>query len=491
MERIFPILLFIFIFTLNYIKCNNNTESEEWKEAKRELIFVYEHARHGARGPSASYDSIFENGIDEYDIEWNYDGELSPIGKRQHYYLGVRNRIKYEGFINFKKYDPREILIHATNYNRTHQSINSELIGMYGNSKEQELSPQEMNYELINFKYLNKSLKSQIDNEIKQIGNQVNKDSIPIFNIKPFPDKRIFLVDNCLKIDQYRDEKVGEKVRDLYNEFQQKYAEKLLNFKKIKREYYTNYNKMKSISDHYICDYDNQKDLTKIVQYGINKTEFYNFTRRFYGTFIFDWFVDEFTSGLEETHLMKDLLGYMERRIEHRNEKEPNYHAPKMVMDCGHDTTVGPIARFMDSAFGCGYHNFCDFACNVYFELFKETNDKGEERFTVDYYMDDDLLLKRVDFTTFKAKMESKFWNDNFVDQFCGTEEENSIKKSNGFEGNTNFLLGLSFVSTSLFLIFLTSTLIFFKRYRQLKKKLEENPMLDKDLEGSELPELT
>ena len=487
MERILPILLFIF----NYIKCNNNRKLDEWEGAHRELIFVYEHARHGARGPSSSYDSIFENGTDEYDVKWNYDGELSPIGKRQHYYLGVRNRIKYDGLIDFSKYDPREILIHATDYNRTHQSINSELIGMYGNTKEQQLSEEEMKYKLINFKYLKEPLKSQIDYEIDQIGNQVNKDSIPIFNIKPFPDKRIFLVDKCSKIDNYRDEKVGYLVENLYNEFQKDYAKKLLKFDKIKEEYYTIYNKMKSIADHYICDYDNQKDLSKIEEFGIDKDKFYNFTRRFYGTFIFHWFVDDYTSGLEETHLMQDLLGYMQRRIEHHKEKEPNYKAPKMVMDCGHDTTVGPIARFMNSAFGCGYHDFCDFACNVYFELFKETNNRGKERFTVDYYMDDDLLLEREDFESFKAKMESKFWNDSFADQFCGTEADNYIKKKNGIEEYSTVLLGATFVSTSLLLIFATSTIVFFKRYRQLKKKLNENPMLDKELEGSELPELT
>ena len=97
----------------------------------RELIFVYEHARHGARGPSSSYDSIFENGYDEYKINWGTDGELSPIGKKQHYYLGLRNKIKYNDFMNFSEYDPRKILIHATDYNRTHQSILSELYGMY------------------------------------------------------------------------------------------------------------------------------------------------------------------------------------------------------------------------------------------------------------------------------------------------------------------------------------------------------------------------
>ena len=483
MEIIIPLLIFIF----NYIKCE---DQDFWKDANRKLIFVYEHARHGARGPSSSYNSIFENGVDEYNVTWNYDGELSPIGKRQHYYLGVRNRIKYKNLINFDKYDPREILIHATDYNRTHQSINSELMGMYGDTKEETLSKEEMNYTLINFKYLDESIQKEVNKSIEEIGNQVNKNSIPIFNIHKFDNKRIFLVDDCLKIDQYRNEKVVNKVEELYAEFKEKnYSEKLLKFPLIKKEYFRNYNKMKSISDHYICDYDNKKDLSGFDRCGIDKEEFYNFSRRFYGTFIFHWFVDEYTSGLEETHLMQDLLGYMDRRIKHHKELEPNYKSPKMVMDCGHDTTVGPIARFIDSAFGCGYHDFCDFACNVYFELFYEEKD-GKERYTVDYYMDDDLLIKREEYSSFKAKMEKKFWNDTFADKFCGTEEDTYIKKKDGIEKYSTLLLGATFISTSLFLIFATSTFVFFRRYRKLNQKLKENPLVSQEMTGNELPDL-
>ena len=104
-----------------------------------QLIFVYQHIRHGARGPSASYNSLFIKGIDEFRVSWvgEGDGELTLIGKREHYDMGVRNRHKYGhgpnglGLIDFSTYDPEEVLFHVTDYNRTHQSINSELIGMY------------------------------------------------------------------------------------------------------------------------------------------------------------------------------------------------------------------------------------------------------------------------------------------------------------------------------------------------------------------------
>ena len=486
--KIFSIIQFLLII-LNGVHCIIDEEG-------RELIFVYEHARHGARGPSSSYNSIFENGKDEYEVEWEYDGELSSIGKIQHYFLGIRNRLKYDGFIDFDHYNPMEILIHATDFNRTHQSITSELYAMYKNSREKTLNKNETNFKLINQHYLKENeskLLTEIEEEIKEMDGRVNSLSFPVFNIHEFPKKRIFLVDDCHKLDQYRDEKVGQKVEAFYQEFKEHYAESLLKLPLIKEEYFRVYNKMKSITDHFICDYDGKKDLTKVIETGLDIEKFYNFSRRFYGSFIFDWFIDDYTAGLEETHLMQDLLGFMELRMKHY----PNttYRAPKMVMDCGHDTTVGPIARFMDSAFNCGYHDFCDFACNVYFELYRkvEKDSYGNEtvKYSVDYYLDDELKFKNMDYKEFKAKMESKFWKDDFVADFCGQKEEVFEQKKKAIEKHSSFLLGATIISTSLFLIFATSTFIFYRRFKKIEKRIKENPMLDKEIEGSEMPVLS
>ena len=481
--KIFSIIQFLLII-LNGVHCKPDKYG-------RELIFVYEHARHGARGPSSSYNSIFENGIDEYGVEWEYDGELSAIGKIQHYFLGIRNRLKYDGFIDFKHYNPMEILIHATDFNRTHQSITSELYAMFKDSKEKELVGNETKFTLINQHYLKEKdsqLLDKIEKEIEEMDGKVNSISFPIFNIHEFPKKRIFLVDDCHKLDQYRDEKVGQKVENFYAEFQRDYARYLRQLPLIKEEYFRIYNKMKSITDHFICDYDGKKNLTMVESLGLNLTSFYNFSRRFYGSFIFDWFIDEYTAGLEETHLMQDLLGYMDLRIKHY----PNttYRAPKMVMDCGHDTTVGPIARFMDSAFGCGYHEFCDFACNVYFELYRKV-ENGIPKYSVDYYLDDELMFENKDYNEFKAKMEAKFWKDDFTAEFCGEKEEVFEQKKKAIERHSSFLLGATLISSSLFLIFVTSTFIFYRRFKKLEKRIKENPMLDKEIEGSEMPVLS
>jgi len=83
------------------------------------------------------------------------------------------------------------------------------------------------------------------------------------------------------------------------------------------------------------------------------------------------------------------------------------------------------------------------------------------------------------------------FWNDTYMDEFCGTREDTNIENKSKIEKYSNLLLAISIVSTMLFLIFITSTIVIFRRLKRLQKKIQENPLMDKDMEGSELPALT
>ena len=89
------------------------------------LVFLYTHFRHGARAPSDINDSFY----DELGEKWTNPGELTGVGQRMHYILGLRNRKKYvkdETFLS-EKFDPHEMLIFSSNYNRTMISCSSQL----------------------------------------------------------------------------------------------------------------------------------------------------------------------------------------------------------------------------------------------------------------------------------------------------------------------------------------------------------------------------
>jgi hypothetical protein len=82
------LLIFTLIQLLSFSISQNNR-----------LVFLYTHFRHGARAPM----DLDDNCIDLVKEKWDNPGELTGIGQRMHYLLGLRNRIKYiknETFLN-------------------------------------------------------------------------------------------------------------------------------------------------------------------------------------------------------------------------------------------------------------------------------------------------------------------------------------------------------------------------------------------------------
>ena len=101
------------------------------EESDDKLLFVLEHFRHGARGPYKSFD--YDNWEDLFDVKWNGSGELTSLGMRMHYLLGVAFRNKYKNFIS-NEYNPNEIFVISTDLNRTIMSAYSNLLGTFYNS---------------------------------------------------------------------------------------------------------------------------------------------------------------------------------------------------------------------------------------------------------------------------------------------------------------------------------------------------------------------
>ena len=407
-----------------------------------QLIFVYQHIRHGARGPSASYNSLFIKGIDEFRVSWvgEGDGELTLIGKREHYDIGVRNRHKYGhgpnglGLIDFSNYDPEEVLFHVTDYNRTHQSLNSELIGMYQPGLLKTLTEKQKNgsYPPNEKVWVNKSLENdtlykEIINEIENLGNKTIVDNIPIFNVHPFGPNRTFnLENNCKNLDKMRMASVENKTELLYGYFLN-YSKELQNFFHMENDsFVTNIRLMNSITDHYISDYKNYKDLSIFhEETGIDLDEFFFYSGKFYHDWMYNYYCTNTTCSMESSRLMEDLLGYMERRIAIEDNSK-SYKAPKMVIDCGHDTTVAPMQMFMYETwedkpeYGINTQ-YCGFACNIYFELYK-TKDAIPEYY-VYYYIDDDL--KHIfEYNEFHDTVKAHLYSQEEIVEYCITDEE-------------------------------------------------------------------
>ena len=125
----------LFIIILNIIDFSKS----------QKLIFAEIHFRHGARSPT----KLDENGTDALGVKWSAPGELTGVGKRMQYLLGLRNRKRYitgkDKFLS-EQYDPHEILNFSSNVNRTIQSVGAQIQGFYPSSSD-KLSEEQ--YELL------------------------------------------------------------------------------------------------------------------------------------------------------------------------------------------------------------------------------------------------------------------------------------------------------------------------------------------------------
>ena len=188
---------------------------------------------------------------------------------------------------------------------------------------------------------------------------------------------------------------------------------------------------MNSIADHYICDYKNYKDLSIFQEYtGVDLEEFMEQSGKFYTNWMYNYYCSNITCAMESSRLMEDLLGYMERRIAILDNSK-SYKAPKMVIDCGSGTTLGPMQMFMYEAwkdkpeYGINTQ-YCGFASNIYYELYK-TKDKIPT-FYVFYYIDDEL--KHIfEFNEFYDTIRKHIYTQEEIEEYCKIDDKEECKE--------------------------------------------------------------
>ena len=417
-----------------------------------EPIFVYEHSRHGARGPSSEYRSLFNNKTfyDEYAIHWDGDGELTVKGKMQHYILGIRNRYKYPNLFNYSnyRYNPEEILVHVTSSRRVKESAYNQLLGMFNpvlknidnnnttlitKISEEKKFYYPPNIEIWKYKTKNKYYKiiTEAEMSIKLLEeknnnmnsfltegifnlSEINKQRGTNITFNSYEKNRTFFKRTCLNHEKY----INYNQRKNYQKYikvmiEKKYGNKLQNFFEYqKKEWLYSIHRSFSIIDHYISNYEEGKNLNYFLNStNINKDEFYKVCKKVYDYWLFHIFCDKKSCVMESSKLMEDLITYMDKKIHDENNKI------KMVLDFGHDVTVGPMQLFMFQAFDVDY-TVCSFSCNIFFELHKKLSKDNKERYFVRYFVDDDLRLN-IPYAEFKKNVLNNIWTTRQKDEFC------------------------------------------------------------------------
>ena len=121
------------------------------------VIFAFQIFKHGASAPISGV----KNGVDLFNENWLENGEITNIGKRQLYLLGVKSRERYiTKFKLISNYNPNELFIKSTDTNRTIESTYSFIQGLFPNGQGQTMKKANINKTNItyppNYKYYNK-----------------------------------------------------------------------------------------------------------------------------------------------------------------------------------------------------------------------------------------------------------------------------------------------------------------------------------------------
>ena len=198
------------------------------------ILFTNIHFRHGAR---TSVMNIDKEGYDFLGKKWDNVGELTPLGMRQLYLMGINHRERYKYFLS-EDYNSKEILVYSTKMNRTIQSGNCYLSGLFSNIKPPKIKKEQI---------LKSYPPGEISDKMKEISEKLNDSAIPegiqTIPIKNF-DKRdhFFLlhdlsyVSDCLSIDEIQEKNIkSNKTALLINEFINKFGEKIQRFFKFKK----------------------------------------------------------------------------------------------------------------------------------------------------------------------------------------------------------------------------------------------------------------
>ena len=484
--------IFLIIFHLHFVK--------------NELIFVYEHCRHGGRGSivnniSILYDDSF---IDQYKSSWKGNGELTTKGKIQQYIIGISNRYKYPNIINYNNFNPDELLIHVTNTSRAQESAYIQLLAMFNpilkisdiDKLEETISESKKfyyppNYNAWNYKTDNlyKKIINEAELSIKLLEDiNINKSESFLtggkfdleernkknkMNIKYslFDEKRtFFIIFNCSNHENYMMHNYHNKFIELIKEkIVNKYGNKLQSFFKYENnEKFYDFHNAIVLIDNFMSNYYEGKDLKEFhEETGIDKDEYYKICVKLYEWWIYHFFCDKKTCILESGKLMEDLIDYLENKINNRTSKL------NMVIDVGHDYTVGPMQVFMHEAFDVDY-SVCLFSCNIYFELHKDIDNNKKEIYFVRYIVDDELRLN-INYDSFKKNVLSKIWTEKEKDDFCNGNIYKILYP--------NVYLIISFLMIAILVgIFVLGLYIF---YRKCIKERKRNTLLFDDMNNN------
>ena len=445
------------------------------------LVFLYTHFRHGARGPN----QLNDNYVDRLGEKWTGLGELTGVGERMLYSLGLRNRKKYieqEGLLS-EKFDPHQILIYTSDRNRTITSCYSQLQGLYPQRDDlgETLTPQQ---EENAYPPILDELE-QKDADIEQAIKELEGSALP-YRMMLAPARMIN--ENEIKLDIHNIGECVEKTDNLIknneqieglkkeiDKFNEVYAEKLNKYFN-KEDPIFSIKEIKKICSEFLSDITDNREMKEFkektgLDFEAFKKDCLHFHKMYY---FYSYYGDKerLFSQIESSKIMRELIFYMKRRLDadiseiDEDSNYKDYSRPRWIMISGHDSTVSANLVLLIKALGLDMatkFHFPKYASQLALEV--RTNSEKCKDYS-DYYIVgffDNTELFNISVNEFIDKIEKEIWTDQQVDEYCGFYNDD---KTN------NLYKTLMIVFICLFVVLLVTTIILgYKLYKSIHSK--------------------
>ena len=454
----FQLISFFFSYLFRLIQTKKNLRNSiNPNNDNSKLLFVWEHFRHGARGPWISVDPV--TGLDFIGEKWTGEGELTSLGIRMNYLLGVSMKKRYEHFLS-KQFNPNEIYIISTDVNRTMMSSYAQLQGMYNNLTTSPLTQKQNNISKKSFINSNYSdmINDKINNELKynSIQNGVNLFPVHLYPNDYGKEFLLYEPDICPGIVKYREKaQNSETMKKIYLETSERlnktFGEYIFKFMNISGEedpyYLWNTTNMYYIGDTFISDYTDGREMKLIRDTHIDMEAFYRHSLNLSSLeTYFGYFGNplEITCYLQMSPVFRSIFNFMDMRIDLDKKGESDKiisQSPRFVMVAGHDTTLGANDLFLKEEFRIEYEHAV-YCSNQIYELWKnDTNGK----YSIKYLVNQELKAE-FDYEEFKEKVLKKIYTEKEVNEICDGIKEEEKNENNIFKIIFFVCLGLAFI---------------------------------------------
>ena len=387
---------------------NGKLNSNYSHKSTNNLYFVFEHFRHGAR---STCNGKFVNHKDELGGIWKNFGSLTQVGIKQHYLLGKKLRKYYDNFIS-KEYNPNEIKIYSSNYNRTIMSAQSQLLGFYDNY---DLESKIKNDDIINEDNIQNNF--ELNNIIPPILLFDNKYDITFTEKFRCKLPKTMVKKNIKYIETL---KSFDKLNDIRNRFNNKYMDIISNeFKAI--NYTNNFFGMYKFCDMFIAFFFdngiNKKKINDIEKKHkiFNTSEILDICYDYFHEKFFKVEGEEFaenSSKIIMSRILMKLLNAMKERVEINDQNYISPKSPKMVFYSGHDDTLTQLQLFLNKYFKINTE-WVPYASNQIFEL-----RKYGDTFYVELYYNDRLKMN-ITFNQFSKRINQYTLPNFHINYLC------------------------------------------------------------------------